>query len=127
MLPTDIRKMEFLPQYLPECTWVQYASSGEMHSMLRDFRSRARQLGGIPECSFRIDRHNITDFPKMLEAQRRLAADRPQQPEPKDPAAGDLQSLAETYGDSESGVLYRVSTMHQEWRRREREDACKLG
>lgn len=117
-LPEEIRSMDFLPQYLPESTWVEQALDGRMHSALLKFRERARAAGGIPDCTLSINAENIADLPNLLQSLRET----PPEP-PGDPTDEEIRALAENHGDVGSSVLYRVSTMFHEWRRRQREIA----
>ena len=110
--------MDFLPQYLPESTWVEQALDGRMHSALLKFRERARAAGGIPDCTLSINAENIADLPNLLQSLRET----PPEP-PGDPTDEEIRALAENHGDVGSSVLYRVSTMFHEWRRRQREIA----
>jgi len=125
-LPPAIRNMEFLPDYLPESKWIEYAQSGEMQSLLEGFLEEVRKKGGVPDCNLRVDKDNIDDFARIVEEKRSEAlAARERKSEMPKPSRPDISWLAERYADRESKVLYRVSTMRQEWSRRWREDTKK--
>lgn len=125
-LPSAIRNMEFLPEYLPESKWIEYAQKGRMQSLLEDFLENVRRKGGVPDCTLQVDKDNIGDFARILEEKRSSAiAAKQGKSEIARPSRPDILWLARKYGDKESKVLYRVSTMRQEWLRRWREDTKK--
>ena len=120
-LPSEIRAMSMLPEYRPESDWVEDARTWRMGPALRRFRESARVLGGIPDGRIGITRDNIADLPKTLDELRGRASRQPETPPASDPSDSEILCLVEAYGDPESRVLYRISTMYQEWRRRQRE------
>ncbi len=122
-LDRELRNMEFLPQYLPESTWVAYAHTGHMQSLLKAFMERIRGEGGIPDCHLTVDRGNIDDLDMILQEKRTSVVIESQgQPASSQPEEPDVKWLAGKYGDEMSDVLYRVSTMRHEWLRRWRAD-----
>jgi len=98
-----------------------------MQSLLDDFRRRHREDGGLPDCNLRVDRNNVADLANVLQEERAKAmGDVQGKPETETPSGPDVSWLAEKYGDKDGEVLYRLSTMRQEWLRRHREAGARL-
>jgi len=121
-LPLRIKSMESLPEYRPESYWVEYAVTGKMQRELDGFLEHARRKGGVPDCTLRVTVDNVDGFGEMLAHSRSGQT-------PGTAGAGtarsptrDLRWFAGRYGRANSSVLYRVSTMRQEWLRRWTED-----
>jgi hypothetical protein len=121
-LAANIKSMESLREYRPESYWLECAVTGKMQQQLDELLEHARRKGGVPDCTLRVTLDNVGEFGEMLALSRdshtsgTTGTGTPRSPTP------DLRWFAGRYGEANSNVLYRVSTMRQEWLRRWKED-----